>query len=327
MMYPYVSFVIPYALYLPDSIYPVKFKAAEVVHVRTSFLPSGPQPDGVHISGPNIELLNDVFGYAGKTKLEFLFISRPMTQPYLSVKEEQRLLQDALSVCNRVIDVYRAYDRNSLGLYSFHVIRLAEHDLSMKVCGLADENMNVEPESKVVKPLRNTVAVGPDAVRRSEDIISEIRDTLLIGNPIPLETLLLRSAQNHLWRSEYWFVPLEMTTAFEIVVTNILRNTMELLNESHGIPGRFFDRLVWTQKYINKARERKGLTKIKLLDDRCSGWRNFKACPELTTWKKGCYELRNRVVHEAYLDVTKAEAENAMHVTFQAINHMLRLFP
>lgn len=325
MLYPYVSFVIPYALYLPDDVYPVNLKG-EVIHVRTSFLPSGPQPDGTHIAGPNVELLNDVFGYAGKTKFEFLFVNRPTSQAYLSDEEEKELLQDSLNVCNRIIQVYRAHDRNSLGLYSFHVIPLAVHDLSMKTFGLADENFNVKPDSKVVRPLRNTVAVGPEAVRRSDEVLKEIKDKLQTGVPIPLETLLLRSAQNHLWRSEYWIVPIEMNTAFETVVTRVLRKAKQLLNKTHPIPDKFFDRLVHTQKYVNQLRQKNGLEEIQWLD-KCSGWKNFRACPEIMAWKTSCYELRCRVVHEGYLDVTEEEAKASIHASVQAIKYIYNLFP
>jgi hypothetical protein len=150
----------------------------------------------------------------------------------------------------------------------------------MKTFGLADESLNVKPESKVVKPLRNTVAIGPEAVRRSEDILKKIKDKLMTEDPIPLETLLLRSAQNHLWRGEYWQVPLEMNIAFETVVTNVLMKAMKLLNEIHPIPEAFFDRLVHTQKYVNRLRRKNGLEEIQWLDDKCKGWKNFRACPE-----------------------------------------------
>lgn len=326
MLYPYISFVIPYALYLPDDVYPVNLKG-EVIHVRTFFLPAGPQPDSIHIAGPNVELLNDVFGYAGKTKFEFLFVNRPTSQAYLSDEEEKELLQDSLNVCNRIIEVYRAYDRNSLGLYSFHVIPLAIHDLSMKTFGLANENFNIKPDSKVVRPLRNTVAVGPEAVRRSDDILKEIKAKLLAGDPIRLETLLLRSAQNHFWRSEYWIVPIEMNTAFETVITRVLRKAMQLLGKACPIPDAFFDRLVHTQKYVNQLRQKNELEEIQWLDNNSSGWRNFRACPEIMAWKTRCYELRCRVVHEAYLDVTEEEAKASIHVSVQAIEYIYNLLP
>ncbi|MDK2788821.1 MAG: hypothetical protein PWP07_2066 [Epulopiscium sp.] len=326
MLFPYVSFVIPYALYLPDDVYPVNLNK-EVIHVRTSFLPFLPQPDGVQISGPNVELFNDVFGYAGKTKLEFLFVARPTNQTYLTNEEEKKLLEDGIKVCNRIIEVYRVFDRNSLGIYSFHVIPLTAHDLSMKTFGLADENFNLKPESKVVKPLRNTVAVGAEVVKRSEDVIKNIKEKLISGESLPLEILLLRSAQNHLWRSEYWQVPLEMNIAFETVVTNLLIKTMKLLNDMRPIPEAFFDRLVHTQKYVNRWRRENGLDEIQWLDAKCKGWKYFKACPEIMAWKIKCYELRCRVVHEGYLNVTKEEANNSIQAAFEAIQYLYKLLP
>lgn len=323
MYYPYVSFVAPYCIFLPDGEYEVRYNG-EQTQVRLTFLPvMGPAPSGMEYHGKNIELHHDIFGHVGNTKFEILFVDRIVEQSHLPVPEDMELIEEGINVANRVLEVYRAYDHNSNGLPSFHIIYLSRHDLSLKSAALADENFDIKKNSIASEPLQDVISFGPDNVWRKGVVLKRIKTILTSGQEVPLDLTLLRSAENRLWRREYHLIPVEMNTLFEVTAVTMLKKAG---GADVTVPTAFFGVLTSLQKYANVVRETSGLDPINWIDPN-KGWKDLHACTEIVDWRKHCYQLRCQVVHEGKLTVTRDEAEMAISKACAAAYFIEHLIP
>ena len=228
---------------------------------------------------------------------------------------DKEVVSDAMGVVNRVLAVYRDQDVNRLGQSSFHVIELVLEDLSDISLVVVDDNLNQLAGFAINWMGFRTMGFG-SAVMREPAITNAIRTYLAHGVAIPIEREILRSAQNHLWRRQLRLVPIEANTAFESYVTPVLERTLgaATLPESASL----FDKLRAIDKLLAEAAAGNSEQFSRWFDGMENGWKSL-ASADLKRWYVSCYELRNRVIHRSYRDVTVVEAEAALKDTIRAI--------
>ena len=317
--YPVVSYVLPYCIHVPEGRYFIRFKGGQY-YLKNIFLEGGKRPDGSVISGPAVEIFNDVFGRAGNTKFTIYFLDINITNNQIPLLEEMHYLRIALEVGNRFLSVCRDQDVNSSGITSFHIIPVTVNDVTMKEIGLADENFNMIPNTCSIMPLPGEVAVGPEVVQRSQEVIDNIVYMLESDITIPIWRILIRSAQNHLWRAEYRIVPIEVNTAFEGVINHELHHYLQLTGVTKYIyESNLLSRIEMLQKYSNKYRVNKGKQPLEWVNTK-DGWKKLSGVNEIIDWYNKCYILRNRIIHESVVNISGLEAKESLDSAIKAIN-------
>ena len=140
---PGVEFIAPFRIYLPEKFYMVTL--GEKCHLAKPLaLPPIKTNEGTQVNGRNIEISHDIFGYAGRTKFSIVIDKEIDIQAddwkQVFVNDESFLIDEAIAVANRILDVYRDQDRNSLNDKSFHVIPLVKSDLySFRIVAIDQE--------------------------------------------------------------------------------------------------------------------------------------------------------------------------------------------
>jgi hypothetical protein len=317
--HPVVSYVLPYCIHVPEGRYFIRFNRGQY-YLKNIFLEGGKRPDGSVISGPAVEIFNDVFGRAGSSKFTIYFLDINITNKQIPLQEVMHYLKVALEVGNRFLSVCRDQDVNSSGIPSFHIIPVTVNDVTMKEIGLADENFNEIPKTNSIMPLPGEVAVGPEAVQRSKEVMDSIVYMLENDISIPVWRILIRSAQNHLWRAEYRIVPVEANTAFEGVIIHELHHYLQLAGLCKNIyESNLLSRIEMLQKYSNKVRINKGKEPIEWVNTK-DGWKKLSGVNEIIDWYNKCYLLRNRIIHESVVNISGLEAKESLNSTIKAIN-------
>ena len=306
-----VEFIAPFRIYLPDRFFTVAMSGG-TAEVKAIPLPPQTHSDGVGVHGARVEISHDLFGYAGRTKFclvldEEVNISLPDWKS--EVANRDHAIRDlAIQYANRVIEVYRDRDKNSLGEEAFHVVPLVRSDLSrIRIC-VVDEHLNEYPDFVITWPTFSSVGMGR-SVDRDAAVIADIEAVLKSGDVIPLQRELVSSAQNHLWRSVYRLVPVEANTAFEGFVPEMINRIDPTANIANLRD--LYSKLLKLEDVLSTALSAAGLEPIEWFSAPSGGWRTLTD-QDLATWYSDCYLLRNRVIHEGYSAVTRSEAQAAL---------------
>ena len=319
MSKPLVSFIIPFRIYMPENFYEVKIGNRKFEVKPQAFEPIK-TAQGLEVHGANIEFSHDIFGYAGRTLFYVLFDQQIdisiETNKKNFFKNDKVFIQDAIIAVNRVLEVYRDQDKNSLGEKSFHIIPIVPADISDIRIVLIKDDQTEEQNICIRMPSLRPIGFG-SATQRSTEIVNKIAELLKNGTKIPIYRDLLWSSLNAIWRGQYRLSPIESNTAFEAFVSEITL----LLEPSASPPENLFDKLVLLESVLNKNLISKSLTAISWFKPEKDGWKSLLN-PDLLCWKNKCYELRGKVIHEGYSQLTLNEAKDAYDASFKAISYI-----
>lgn len=316
--HPMVAFVAPYRIYLPDEFFDVLLDGK---HARVKPVPLPPiaTAAGAQVHGQNVEIVHDIFGFAGRTRF-YVVLSDEIDVNASEWKQfvcqrDNEIVEAALNVVNRLLAVYRDQDINKTGVSSFHVIELVREDLSDISLVVVDEALNQVGDFAVTWPGFRSVGLG-SAVLREPGIVEAIRDHLAKGTEIPIERELLTSARNHLWRRQLRLVPIEANTAFESYAYSALKR----VSPGNHLPDSSdaFKKLEELEKVLFSVAAATAKPFARWLDPATPGWKGLQS-GALKQWHGSCYELRNKVIHRGYNSVTVSEAKAALADTRAAI--------
>lgn len=316
--HPAVTFVAPYRIYLPDDFFSVLIGGA-VARVKAFPLPPIASPGASQIQGQNVEIIHDLFGFAGRTQFyvvlgEAVDIGKPEWKKDVCTHDNE-LVVAALHAVNRMLAVYRDRDVNRIGVQSFHVIELVRGDLSDISLVIVDDELNQLTDFAVTWPGYRTMGFG-DAVTREPTVVAAIREHLANGTEVPIHRELLTSAKNYLWRGQLRLVPVEANTAFESFAFSALKRADP--NSTLPDSSDLFRKLQELDSVLASAATTAARPFSGWFDPAVAGWRGLLA-PELKQWHGNCYELRNKIIHRGYNAITPAEADAALKYTQGAV--------
>lgn len=321
MNHPAVQFVAPYRIYVPDRFFTVqtdngvaKVKAIPLVPIQSV--------GTSQVHGSNVEIIHDIFGFAGRTKF-FVVLDQVVDLSDSNWKkkicdQDHAIVDAALRTVNRVLEVYRDRDINSIGVRSFHVLPLVRGDLSDVSLVVVDDDLNQVPEFGVNWPGFRTMGFGA-AVLRDEGVASDIESHLKENIAIPIHRELMTSASNYLWRGQYRLVPVEANTAFETFTLSALLR----VDPSNPLPDTsdVYTKLTSLQTAISTVALQKKNAPVIWFNSSLPGWKGLFN-PELLQWHTACYALRNKVIHRGYNSVQDLEAKAAIEATIGAMNYV-----
>lgn len=317
---PAVQFVAPYRIYVPDRFFTVRTDNG-VARVKAVPLPPIQSAGASQVHGSNVEILHDIFGFAGRTQF-FVVLDEgvDLTDSTWKKKicdQDHAIVDAALRAVNRVLEVYRDRDINRIGVRSFHVLPLVRGDLSDVGLVVVDDALNQVPEFAVTWPGFRTMGFG-EAVVRDEGIASDIETHLKENIVLPIHRELMSSAQNYLWRGQYRLVPVEANTAFETFSLSALLR----VDPNNALPDTsdVYTKLTSLQTAISLIVQQKAKTPVVWFDSSILGWKGLLN-PELLQWHVACYVLRNKVIHRGYNSVQESEAKASIEATIGAIKH------
>ncbi|MDP1852911.1 MAG: hypothetical protein Q8L26_01700 [Candidatus Omnitrophota bacterium] len=319
MLRPGVSFIVPFRVYMPEDFYTVKIDDRQV-KIKPQALSPIEITQGPQVHGANIEFSHDIFGYAGRTLFNILLdqqvdVSTEEGKSDFAAKDKT-FIRDAVIAVNRFLEVYRDQDQNSLGEKSFHIIPIVMAEVSDVRIVLVRDDDSEEQGICIRRPTLRPIGFG-NATQRSLEIISSITDLLRDGTKIPIYRELLHSSMNAIWRSQYRLCPIESNTAFESFLSEITL----LLEPLAVVPENLFDKLVLLESVLNQKLLSKSLAVISWFMPRRNGWGSLLD-QILVDWKVKCYELRGKVIHEGYSQVTLREAQDSYRSSLGAINYI-----
>ncbi len=316
--HPLVTFDAPYRIYLPDEFFET------LVNGRPTWVKAVPLPpvasvNASQVHGQNVEIAHDIFGFAGRTRFyvvldENIDVNGQGWKQHICQRDNE-IVELALNAVNRLLAVYRDQDVNKIGMASFHVLELVRGDLSDISLVVVDDGLNLVPEFAVSWPGFRSICVG-DAVLREPNVVASIRDRLAKGVETPIEREILTSARNHLWRQQLRLVPIEANTAFESYTYSALKRAAPgtTIPDSRDV----FNKLQELEKVLFSAAAASSMQFNRWFDPELPGWKGLLSTP-LKQWHGNCYELRNKVIHRGYNNVTIVEATAALADTKTAI--------
>jgi hypothetical protein len=316
--HPAVTFVAPYRVYVPDEFFRILIGNTSA-HVKAVPVPPAGIAGVSQIHGQNVEIVHDIFGFAGRTQFcvvlsEVIDVNDSSWRKVVCARDGE-FVEAALLAVNRLLAVYRDRDVNRIGVRSFHVIELVRGDLSDISLIVVDDELNRFGDLAITWPSYRTVGIG-QAVIRDVAVIDAIRAHLASDAEIPIERELLTSAQNHLWRRQLRLVPVEANMAFESYTYSTLKRAApgNALPDSSDV----FKKLQELDAVLADAASIESKQFTRWFDATIRGWKGLKSV-ELKEWHGSCYELRNKVIHRGYNAVTAAEADAAIKSTCAAI--------
>ncbi|MBC7705453.1 MAG: hypothetical protein H7274_16090 [Rhodoferax sp.] len=233
--------------------------------------------------------------------------------------KEAEFVGAALAVVNRFLAVYRDKDKDSLGRPAFHVIELVEADLTDIQIVVSDETGNRFGEFATHRVGPQTVMSFGQAISRPDDVVNGIRDALASNTPIPLERELVMSAWNHIWRNQLRLAVIEGNAAFESFVSSALSTAFPSVSISERT--ELSSKLQLIDSELAKEAAANGKAFSPWFSAGQQGWKAL-ANPELNAWYSECYDLRNKVIHRGYTQVTRPEATKSVQTAVAAINHI-----
>lgn len=321
MHYPVIEFVAPYRIYIPDRFFQVKADDG-TIRIKAVPLPPIQSIGASQVHGTNIEIIHDIFGFAGRTKFCVVVGQTvDLTDATWKTKlceQDNKLVDLALRAVNRLLEVYRDRDVNRIGVRSFHVLELVRGDLSDVRLVVVDDDLRVVPEFAISWPGFHSVGFG-DAVLRDDSVISSIETYLIQNIPIPIERELLSSARNHLWRNQFSLVPIEANTAFETFAYSALLRVDP--NASLPDTSDACTKLKSLQTAISLTAQKNTKGPVIWFDPSLDGWKGL-VNPELLQWHNACYSLRNKVIHRGYNSVQQTEAQASLDASINAMSYI-----
>lgn len=316
--HPAVSFVAPYRIYTTQEFFQV-LVGGVAVRVKAVPLPPIASDTAPQVTGEDVEIAHDIFGFAGRTQF-YVVLSEVVNTNDPDWKQEicsrdREFVAFALQAVNRLLAVYRDQDVNRIGVRSFHVIELVRGDVSDIKLVIVDDDFNQFPDFLVAFPGYGSMGLG-GAVTRDSSITNAIRINLANGSEIPVERELLTSARNHLYRRQLRLVPVEANTAFESYTFSALKRADPgtALPDSSDV----YKKLEELESVFVKAATSQAVSFTRWFDSSKPGWKGLLSA-ELKQWHINCYELRNKVIHRGYNAVTVAEAQESIAHTDEAI--------
>ncbi len=303
---------------MPENFYEVRIGNKQI-QIRTQATPPITTGQGLQAHGPNIEFSHDIFGYAGRTLFYVILdqqndISTEEAKGDFA-KKDKMFIQDAVIAVNRFLEVYRDQDIDNLGQKSFHIVPIVTADISdIRIVPVKDDQS--EEQGICIRIARlGSIGFGP-ATQRSTAVINGFTELLREGTKIPIYRELLSSSMNAIYRGQYRLSPIESNTAFESLVAEIT-----LLLEPQTLPESLFDKLVLLESALNHKLTSKSLAVVSWFTPQKNGWRSLLN-PILIDWKEKCYELRGKVIHEGYSQVTLNEAKDSYAASLGAIKYI-----
>lgn len=321
---PAVQFVAPYRIYVPGRFFAVKTDSG-VMKVKAVPIPSTQSIGTSQIHGSDVEIIHDIFGFAGRTKFYVVLDQNvdlsDSTWRGKICDQDHAIVDAALGAVNRMLEVYRDRDVNSIGVRSFHVLQLVRGDLSDVSLVVVDDDLNQVPEFAITWPGFRTMGFG-EAVLRDDGIASDIEAYLKKNIEIPIHRELMSSARNYLWRGQYRLVPVEANTAFEsFSLSELLRvDPNNTLSDTSDL----YTKLTSLQTAISIIAQQKAKTPVIWFDSSIRGWKGLLS-PELLQWHVASYSLRNKVIHRGYNSVLEAEAKASIEATVGAMRYVEEL--
>lgn len=306
-----IEFIAPFRVYLPDCFFVVNLDG-QSVEIKSIPVPPRKLQSGVQVHGSNIEIQHDIFGFAGRTKFclildETVEVSSSDWKRSVADRDKE-ILSKGIKFVNRLLEVYRNCDKNSLGQASFHIVPLVRADLSSIRIVVVDSELNEYPSFVVTWPTFHSVGMGK-ATQRDANIEGEIRRVLESGEPIPIERELISSARNHLWRGIYRLVPVEANTSFESFVPMAIMLIDPSVNISE-LPN-LYSKILKLQEVLNARLNGSSKKGVSWFSSPANGWKTLIES-NISRWYNDCYILRNRVIHEGYNAVTEQEATDSL---------------
>lgn len=321
MATPLVSFEIPYRLYLPEGVLPVKLNDG-LYGVQIDYAPVGQVQNGIVApSGPNVEYSRDVFGYAGRSHVHVII---PEQVDVLSDEgkkrfcdNEEKYISAALAAVNRVVEIYAQFDVNKLGEPSVHVLSITKRYITNTSLIAVDEELNQVSDLAVMLPI-GFRPVSQGDVKRTDEVSRRILRYLADGKNVHIYRQLITGALGNLWRQVYRLVPIEASTAVEA----FLPLAIERIDASVTVDPELYvyEKLRLLQSTINaKIPAEKQLS---WFAPGTKGWKGLSST-EITDWHGKCYEMRNKIIHRGYSDVTHKDAQDAINSATILINYIM----
>lgn len=317
---PCIEFTAPYRIYLPEEFFDVALGGRISLVKPVALLPPIYPEGGIQLQGKDVEFSHDIFGLAGRTR--FIVIVDERIDGDSDWKSRitdnvDSFVDIALKLANRMLEVYRDQDVNRLVGKSFHIVQLVKTDiLDVRITGLG-ESLNEIEGFVISNPFSKPIMFGPEG--RTPEIIAGIRQTLKNGTPVPIYRDLMSSAHNYLWRGQYRLVPVEANTSFESYIAEAIR----LLNPQIAISERdnLFNKLLKLEELLSISTRKSELDKVVWFTKPQNGWKSLIQA-DLRNWYDNCYQVRNKVIHEGYNQVTQQEALSAFQAAISAIKHV-----
>lgn len=316
-----IEFTAPFRIYLPERFFGVRL-FGQGAQVKAVALPPVSVNSGVQVSGRNVEIPHDIFGFAGRTRF-YVVLDQAIDTTHEDWKarvcaDDHKILALAIKFVNRVLEVYRDSDRSSLGAESFHIVPLVRQDLSGVRIVVVDAELNEFPDFAITWPVFYSVGMG-GAVDRPAQVVTEIENALLTGIPVPVERELVSSARNHMWRQLYRFVPVEVNTAFESFVPLVISKLDPLVNLPDTLD--LYRKLLKLEGVISDRLTAKGEPALSWFSTPSDGWKTL-IHPTLLRWHSDCYCLRNKIIHRGYNNVQREEADHALQAMLAACTYI-----
>ena len=321
MHHPAVQFIAPYRIYVPDRFFTVQSDNG-AAKVKAVPLPPIQSVGASQVHGSNVEIIHDIFGFAGRTNF-FVVLDQEVELSDSTWKtkicdQDHAIVGAALRAVNRLLEVYRDRDINRIGVRSFHVLPLVRGDLSDVGLVVVDDHLNQVPEFAITWPGFRTMGFGA-AVLRDDGVASDIETHLKENIAVPIHRELMSSARNYLWRGQYRLVPVEANTAFETFSLSALLR----VDPNNALPDTsdVYKKLISLQAAISLIAPQKAKVPVVWFDASIPGWKGLLN-PALLQWHAACYTLRNKVIHRGYNSVQESEAKASIEATIGAMKYI-----
>jgi len=306
-----VKFDLPFPVLMQDSLKVPEDERDEAAFAEPIYV-AGDPPAAVRVAlRPNLRpdvvsrgVLEggDPYGRVTYTRMQTRF--NVATSPEILEWSDDRLIDEALRVANRVIEVYRnVADRPILR----HVVR--DHIVHFLVMNAFEgEEIQVRAVSRARGPLR--VGLGEPELTVEE----MVRARLQTEQPVEFGRELYLDTRSHLETEDYRLAVIESEVLFEVWLKGFLAEHLQRQGlAEEDVQSRF-------SHADGRPRSVTNLAKGVVHD--VTGF-DFSGTAEYERWDQDARKLRNEVVHGQRRIVTREEAVRALEAIIDA-NHVLQ---
>ena len=197
-----------------------------------------------------------------------------------------------LAAVNRLLEVYRATTGE------FHVDVVPRHEVFPVGAFLLDDSGNLTPDASLTLDFGYGLALA-----RTGPISAEAIQLLASGRNVPVWRTLLLNARRELVFENYRLAVVEAETAVETLADDVVASWYRSQGRSAAEVDAFLE--AGFKNLVNDHLPRS-----------CNA--PFMGTAEHSAWQTGCYQVRNRVVHDG-AGATEADARTAVDAAQAAV--------
>lgn len=294
----WVKFLLPFSVDLPNGTYPVRssgFICTIQIRKKLTRDNASGMRGGMHISDDRFGLTNHTF-----VVCRFVF-NNPIKQDRISKLQLKHFSLDAINLllnnCRWQTNEYYNHDIVSQDLARTEYLFLDSSDIML-------------PIDVFVIGGGGAIKMNTSGFTIDESSVSIVRNNLLNGIILPFEIELIKNSVDYLRFKNYRMSCIEIETAIEIIISNIIVNYLTTLQKTD--PNQ-------VTAYLQSSR----ITNATIIDFPSYNWDIIKpvlrratfdaitASTEYQNWMNKCRCLRHRVVHAGY-SPSDSETENSL---------------